>query len=109
MPGYCTPVPPSLDKMPHCLHVLLCCALQLHGYAVRADADIPDDIKTYVDRRLAEHQVLASILPPVGSVIPWLPTGLGLPAGWQLCHGAAVQGGVLRGIRTPDINTKGRV
>ena len=96
--------------MPHCLYVLLvvlCCVLQLHRYAVHADGDIPDDIKKYVDRRLAEHQVLASILPPVGSVIPWMPTGLGLPAGWQLCDGAAVEGGVLSGMRTPDINRKG--
>ena len=108
MPGYCSPVHPCLDKMPHCLPVLLCCVLQLHSYAVHADDGvIPDHIKKYVDRRLAEQQVLANILPPVGSVIPWLPIGLGLPSGWQLCDGAAVEGGVLRGRRTPDINRKG--
>ena len=78
MPGYCSPVDPSLDKMPHCLPVLLCCVIQLHSNAVNGDHagdDIPDHIKTYVDRRLAEQEVLANILPPVGSVIPWLPTG----------------------------------
>ena len=82
--------------MPHWLLVILCCVLQLHSYVVLGD-DIPDHIKRYVDRRLVEHQALTSILPPVGSVIPWLPTGLGLPAGWQLCDWAAVEGGVLKG------------
>ena len=99
--------------MPHWLLFILCCVLQLHSYAVYGDDDgedrddIPDHIKRYVDRRLEEREVLANILPPVGSVIPWLPTGLGLPAGWQLCDGAAVEGGVLRGMRTPDINRRG--
>ena len=37
--------------------------------------DIPDHIQRYVDQRLAEHEMLAEMLPPVGSVIPWLPTG----------------------------------
>jgi hypothetical protein len=78
MPGYCSPVDPSLDKMTHCLQVLLCFVLQLQSYdLLGADAteDIPDDIKRYLDRRLAEHDALANTLPPVGSVIPWLPTG----------------------------------
>ena len=61
MPGYWSPVHTSLDKMPHCLHILLCCVTQLHSYALHADADadadvdadddIPGHIKRYVDRR----------------------------------------------------------
>ena len=87
-----TPVQPCLDKMPHCLPVLQCCVVQLHSYAVHADLtdDIPDHIKRYVDRRLAEHEALATILPPVGSVIPWLPTTMGtflsISCIFQMCY-----------------------
>eukprot|EP00092_Neocalanus_flemingeri_P003166 GFUD01003384.1.p1 GENE.GFUD01003384.1~~GFUD01003384.1.p1 ORF type:complete len:287 (+),score=68.70 GFUD01003384.1:91-861(+) len=96
-----------------CLHTLLCYCLVscMHGYTLHADmsadSDIPLHIQRYVDRRVAEQQVLAALLPPVGSIIPWLPTGIELPRGWQLCDGAVIESGVLRGTDTPDINGEG--
>merc|ERR1712080_619938 len=59
-----------------------------------------------------EHKML-SIIPAVGSIIPWLPSGpsqdaapIDLPTGWQLCDGSTIEdpNSPFNGLNTPNIN-----
>ena len=52
-------------------------------------------------------------LPPVGSIIAWLPTlatsmVTELPVGWQRCDGQPITQGPMAGTLTPDLNSSRR-
>jgi len=59
-------------------------------------------------------ETLPDLLPPVGSIIAWIPSPnnagefSAVPEGWQKCDGSTITKGIYKDLKTPNLNGEGR-
>ena len=86
----------------------------MHEEDVVRIEDETNTLREDMEDMIKEFEYLKEVqIPPIGSIIAWLPTlapsiGEHLPLGWVRCNGLPIVEGPLAGTLTPDLNSAKR-